>query len=531
MANNGNSVFYETHGLLKVIDMVDKKINAKMYVFVVALICSMMVMFIYVDISLSAERLVMISSNQVVKINNAVPGDVFYVPDGVYQDVEIRFESSGNSGNPVFLKAKTPGKVIFKGVSSIKILSDYTEVSGFKFENVTGVNSVVFIGAKHSRLTDCAFMDCSAPRYSTPRIICLKEGAQFSRVDHCFMQGNTSIGMGVWIQEGDKISTDNRFDHNYFKDFVKVRDNVQEAIQIGQLNFNLGYYANTVVEYNLFENASGEGEHGEIISNKSSGNVYRYNTFRDCLGSLSLRTGEKCTVEGNWFFNVGEGVKVFGNDHEIINNYFEDGKFGVWLPSGTGRGRGAGVGPYEVTDDTVVAGNSFYNCETHAIYLGQGLGTKVSYEGKSFTRSYQPTNCKIYNNAMLGKSVFLLSLYKGVSAANFDFKANVLSPADGSKTGYVGEGVSLAVVNFEKNGECYRVKSSSQKFLVDKGIDMESLQYDIDGQRRTGHPDIGDDEFVDETVEYVPLTANDVGPSWMLTTTKLLPVKNLKIAE
>ena len=142
------------------------------------------------------------------------------------------------------------------------------------------------------------------------------------------------------VQEGDTDNIGNQFDHNYFKDFVKVRDNVQEAIQIGQLNFNLGYYTNTVVEFNLFENVSGEGENGEIISNKSSGNIYRYNTFRDCLGSLSLRNGSGCTVEGNWFFNVGQGCKVIGDSHKIINNYFEGGTYGVWLISGTGRGQG-----------------------------------------------------------------------------------------------------------------------------------------------------------------------------------------------
>ena len=92
--------------------------------------------------------------------------------------------------------------VTFTGTSSIKISADYNIVSGFKFVEVDNVSSIDFIGAKHSRLTDCSFIDCSAPRYTSPRIVSLKGGSQFNRVDNCFMQGNTSIGMGVWGSRG-----------------------------------------------------------------------------------------------------------------------------------------------------------------------------------------------------------------------------------------------------------------------------------------------------------------------------------------
>ena len=345
------------------------------------------------------------------------------------------------------------------------------------------------------------------------------------------MQGNKSIGMGIVVKGDDRDNTNNKFDHNYFKDFVEVRDNVQEAIQIGQLNYNLGYNANAIVEFNLFDNASGEGTHGEIISNKSSGNVYRYNTFRNCLGSLSLRSGGNSTVDGNWFFDIEEGLKVFGNNHTVVNNYFEGGKFGVWLPAGTGRGQGSSVGPYEAADSVVVAGNSFYNCKRHAIYLGQGLGTTVTHAGQSFTRSYQPLNCKIYNNLLLGESAYLLKLYSGISADKYDFKSDLLSPADGSKVGYLGKGVSLADISFEKVDGCFRVSVPSRSLLVDKGFALDGvLRDDTDGQLRVNNFDIGCDEFSEGAVSRKPLTGKDVGPTWMHSG-NLPPVKNLKLVQ
>jgi poly(beta-D-mannuronate) lyase len=76
------------------------------------------------------------------------------------------------------------------------------------------------------------------------------------------------------------------------------------------------------VERNLFEECNGETE---IISSKSCGNTYRYNTFRKCQGTLTLRHGNRCLVEGNFFFGEGVsstgGIRVIGEDHRMQNNY------------------------------------------------------------------------------------------------------------------------------------------------------------------------------------------------------------------
>ena len=78
-----------------------------------------------------------------------------------------------------------------------------------------------------------------------------------------------------------------------------------------------------MVENNLFERVDGENE---AISNKSSHNTFRYNTFRDVAATLTLRHGNDATVEGNFFLGQNDtssgGVRVIGERHRIINNYF-----------------------------------------------------------------------------------------------------------------------------------------------------------------------------------------------------------------
>ena len=66
----------------------------------------------------------------------------------------------------------------------------------------------------------------------------------------------------------------------------------------------------------------------EIVSNKSGNNTYQYNTFRECEGTLTLRHGDSCTVNGNFFFGKNKentaGVAIIGEGHHVFNNYFQN---------------------------------------------------------------------------------------------------------------------------------------------------------------------------------------------------------------
>ncbi|MBK7338581.1 MAG: hypothetical protein IPJ00_21695 [Saprospirales bacterium] len=92
-----------------------------------------------------------------------------------------------------------------------------------------------------------------------------------------------------------------------------------ETIRIGTSHYSLTN-SNTIVEYNYFDRCNGEHE---IISNKSCRNTFRYNTFFECQGTLTMRHGNETLVESNYFFgnrkpNTG-GIRIINEKQKVIN--------------------------------------------------------------------------------------------------------------------------------------------------------------------------------------------------------------------
>ena len=71
-----------------------------------------------------------------------------------------------------------------------------------------------------------------------------------------------------------------------------------------------------------------------MISNKSSGNTYRYNTVVDSR-EISQRHGNDCLYYGNYMSNT-DGIRVYGDRHKIFNNYLENNSIGVNMGNGDG---------------------------------------------------------------------------------------------------------------------------------------------------------------------------------------------------
>ena len=116
-----------------------------------------------------------------------------------------------------------------------------------------------------------------------------------------------------------------RIDHNYFGQFELIRINGAETIRIIDTDSLRHAPSRTVVEYNMFEEC--DGEDADIISNKSSENIFQGNTFMRSMGYLTLRKGDNSIVEGNFFLGYGKpktrGVRALGKGHRVSNNYFE----------------------------------------------------------------------------------------------------------------------------------------------------------------------------------------------------------------
>ena len=173
-----------------------------------------------------------------------------------------------------------------------------------------------------------------------------------------------------------------------------------------------------MVEHNLFDHCDGEIE---IISSKSCDNVYRIHTFLDCAGMLTLRHGNRCTVEANFIIAHNKagsgGVRVIGEDHVVINNYIEGvQKGGFWITAGIPN---SPLNAYFQARNCLIAFNTFVDSPGPALELDAGMGTA--------NRTLRPENITIANNLFVLKRG---SVLKGKEGANYKWMGNIVESTE-----------------------------------------------------------------------------------------------------
>ena len=296
-------------------------------------------------------------------------------------------------------------------------------------------------------------------------------------------------------------------DNNYFADRPEGNANGFETIRIGTSAESLSD-SFTTVENNLFERVDGEIE---IISNKSGNNTFRYNTFRESSGTLTLRHGDDNRVEGNFFLGEGKdgsgGVRVIGERQTLVNNYFQglDGRAGGAISISAGVPNSANNQYFQVKD-AVIAHNTVIDVNEAAITFDDGLG--------SSGRTLLAENVTIANNAIFSTQD---ALFEGNEGTGWTWEGNI---AFGQSLGSAAGNPGISVVDPQ-----YAVGSrrplppwSPTSPLINAGVGDYSglLGGDMDGQPRLGVFDVGADEFSAAAIVRKPLTDQDVGPAWLL---------------
>lgn len=443
---------------------------------------------------------------------SASPGDTLVVQDGTRAEWRFALRAAGTAASPITLRAETPGGVRFTGNVRIEITGSHLVVSGFLFEEALSsrhASIVEFRNARHCRLTDCSFVNCGDPQSTFTRTINMAYGSSHNRVDHCHMTGTLSMGMGVVVRDSEagRGNTDNRFDHNYFKDIRRLSSNGQEPIQLGQDQTAFGHVSvRAVVEHNLFENASGDGE---IISNKSADNVIRRNTMRDSKAGICLRGGRNTLVEGNYCRRT-RGIRIFGDGHTVINNYLEETEYGICLDAGQ-HSKGDFVsrevsGSYEAASGVLIANNSIVNPTVSGI----ALGLKKNQKHQGVARSVLPCDVTIVNNLVTGIRGVLIIDH---GSRDVKWRANIAWPRQEARLGLSDQGIVETDPRLIR-GSDLRYLPGSDSPALDAGILLEAVVADYAGRRRVGSPDIGCDEVSQADVVNGPLGPDDVGPSW-----------------
>jgi poly(beta-D-mannuronate) lyase len=250
----------------------------------------------------------------------ALRGESGIIPDGVYKDRHLIVDTNGTT-----LKAQTPGGVILTGSSTLLIRGEGITVEDLHFKDGAAPKAVITIEGKRNRVTNCAITNYNGPdnTIDTKWVSLYDEDHEF---DHNFIEGKTNRGttLVVWLKKGDTQGARHHIHHNHFGPRQPLGENGGETIRVGDSSTSL-QPGLCRIENNWFTACDGEIE---IISNKSCGNLYHANVFSSCDGTLTLRHGNACKVQGNVFlgnnYKRAGGIRIIGEDHLVENNYFEN---------------------------------------------------------------------------------------------------------------------------------------------------------------------------------------------------------------
>ncbi|QDU70745.1 chondroitinase-B domain-containing protein [Mucisphaera calidilacus] len=455
----------------------------------------------------SAETFFVSSAAQIEDaMDNAAPGDTLVMTDGVWNNQSIDFAGHGTADNPITLRAQSAGGVILTGSSNLSISGSHLVVDGLTFNEgrPSGSHIIRFTGsqgdANHSRLTNTTITNYN-PADINDRYFWVSLYGQDNRVDHSRFQGQNHSGVTLvaWL-DGDEAR--HRIDHNHFADRPEGNGNGFETIRIGTSEFG-DSSAKVIVENNLFERVDGEVE---IISNKSNDNIYRYNTFAESKGTLTLRHGHRANVEGNFFLGKNKdgsgGVRVIGEDHQIINNYFadlDDRMDGVIsITAGIENTQPSG---YQQVKNALIAHNTIIDAEMPGITFDWGLGER--------DRTLLAEDVIITGNLILS---YADTLFEGNEGPGWTWSDNLVWGAPTGITARPGVTVADTLLQLAPDG-LWRPAANSPAIDAIAQANLVT-PIDMDGQPRIGLIDIGADEVADAAIVRKPLTSNDVGPDW-----------------
>jgi hypothetical protein len=425
------------------------------------------------------------------RINSAIAGDLIILTNGIYTTTgAITINRQGTAQHPIVISADTIGGAEIRGSASFIVSSPaaFVTIRGFRLTHAIGTVQAQ-AGTSHCRFTRNVFQLTGEGRY-------LLVSGDDCEVDHNTFQNKSTVGQMFSIHGPGSSGMAQRtwVHHNLFQNFSSVGGNGGETLQIGLSGRSLTD-AHTLVENNLFVNCNGENE---MISNKSSANTYRYNTFRDnTSGELTLRHGNDCVVHSNFFINSA-GLRFFGDDHKIYSNYFEECDPGIQIGNGDGEvADGAPLTSHDRPDRVRVSFNTLINNNRSVIMSGRtdGLGA---------------TDLVFSNNIIQTDSGTILTL--SGPAPNARFEGNIVfgaAPNDDMPSS--GARRVNPLLSRDSFG-VFRLLSTSPAINTSVGSYPE-VTIDLDGQARSGTKDVGADESSTAPVIRRPLTTANVGPN------------------
>jgi len=471
----------------------------------------------------------------------ASTGGTFILKDGTYSNASFNFTSiKATAALPILIKSETIGGVTLTNDSKFALSKcAYITVQGFNF-NCSGTNSLVKLsGCNNIRFTRNVFKLVTTASVKwfyiggvyNDLVYPYVDPSHHNRIDHNIFQDKTLPGHYITVDGNNSVdqSQYDLIDHNYFKNNSPRAVNEQESIRVGwsDMSKSSGY---TTIEYNLFENCDGDPE---AVSIKSCDNIVRHNTFNGNYGTLSFRHGNRNRAEGNYFFGNNRpidlapdgttklftgGIRVYGTDHVIINNYFEGLTGTKWdapitLTQGDVDQTSTSLSSHFRPERIMIAYNTLVNND-YGIELGftnNGAYTKGML------------NITIANNLITGTKNSLVKIVDGKDpGSNVTWSNNLMFPT-GTATMVSGGTTTTSfsaaqAVNenpnlvFDSVQGTWRSTAATPIYTNSTAI---ANTEDIDGQARPAPSNPGADQYNTDlvSVRYMPMTPATVGPN------------------
>lgn len=450
----------------------------------------------------------------------AKAGDEIILAAGRYTPSSIKMiDVAGTSENPVIIRAEQIGADTLDAETYFELIHcSYVSFQGFVI-NITEKSTTFKIQACNNIRITQNILDGSGENNSSSTWVSIQGywddpvgRSSHNRIDHNIFRNKHTLGNMIRIDGTDEtwVSQYDVIEFNHFKNMGPRAVNEMEAIRIGWSNMSEsdGY---CTVSGNLFEECNGDPE---IISVKCNKNTLSHNTFLRCQGTLSLRHGNESLVEGNFF--LGEevegtgGVRIYGSDHRIINNYFEGLAGTKWdapitLTFGDEEEGGGSLSKHFRIERAVIANNTLVN-NFHGIEVGYDNNGKYSLPPRDVVLAY--------NLVTSDTGTFVKYINPPDNMTwdnNLFFAAGDAELAEG--VSFTGEEVIEADPQLEWIDSLtqYRATSQTPSYIHSEAI-AGILGFDIDGQIRSVPTQYGADEFQEAEITYRPLGPGDVGP-------------------
>ncbi len=484
--------------------------------------------FLFFAINLTQAQTVVVTDIDDLKstVNEASPGDIIEIKDGTYDGNSMTITAKGTAEAPITIRAESIGGVTFvDGTKFVLRTSEYVIIQGIVFEN--NGTAVKLEGCNNIRITRNTFRlnETSSTKWVYIGGVWNEPTTSLShhnRIDHNTFEGKKEAGHYITIDgSGETIQSQfDLIDHNLFRDNQPRITNEKESIRVGwsEMSESSGY---TVIEFNYFEECNGDPE---IISVKSCDNVVRHNTISKSEGTISLRHGNRNRVEGNYFFGGGAecssddngtyctgGVRLYGEDHVVINNYFEGLKGERWdapitLTEGDAESGNSSLSKHFRIERAIIVYNTLVNND-HNIEIGMDNNGNYSKPPRDVIMAY---------NLVQGSQNSLVKFYN--EPDNMTWRNNVMFPMGEATLSSDGRTFAESEINltnpnlvFDEATNTWRSTESTPVLAADD-ILTGAIDEDIHGQERGESSSVGADNFSMESIRYAPLTAEDVGP-------------------